>query len=127
MPVIVISVAFTDESFLERASSCGALAHLVKPVGQKDLAAIVSIAMQRFQEVQSLRAEVDNMRKALEDRKLIERAKGIIMAKRRLDEPTAFRFLQQLARRHRTKLAEVAKSILLADSALEPRCNAART
>ena len=106
-------------------SSCGALAHLVKPVGQKDLAAIVSIAMQRFQEVQSLRAEVDNIRQALEDRKLIERAKGIIMAKRRLDEPTAFHFLQQLARRHRKKLIDVANSVILADGVLEPQLSSA--
>jgi two-component system, response regulator PdtaR len=126
IPAIVIS-GHTDESFIERASDSGALAYLIKPVGQEDLAAAVSIAMQRFQDVQALRAEVDNMREALEDRKIIERAKGIIMSKRQLDEPAAFRFLQQLARSHRTKLVEVAKSILLADSALEPRCNVARS
>ena len=58
------------------------------------------------------------MRQALEDRKIIERAKGILMRERNLDEPSSFMYLQQLARRHRQKMVEVPKSINLAEQAL---------
>jgi response regulator NasT len=112
--------AFSSEDFIERANACHTLAYLVKPVQEKVLLATIPIVMQRFQELRALREEASGMRQALEDRKLIERAKGIIMVKRHLDEPNAFHYLQQLARSHRQKLVEVAKSVILAEQAFDP-------
>jgi two-component system, response regulator PdtaR len=116
LPVVILS-AYHSNDFIERANSCHALAYLVKPIREQDLLAAIPLAMQRFYELQSLREQASNMRQALEDRKLIERAKGIIMSKLTLDEATAFRHLQKLARSHRQQLAEVARSIIVAEQA----------
>lgn len=116
LPVIILS-AYHSDDFIHRANECHALAYLVKPVREQDLLAAIPLAMQRFLELQSLRAEASNMRQALEDRKTIERAKGILMSKFHLDEASAYHHLQKLARSHRQQLAQVARNIILADEA----------
>ncbi len=116
LPVIILS-AYHSNDYIDRANECHALAYLVKPVREQDLLASIPFAMQRYEELQSLRTEASNMRQALENRKVIECAKGIIMSKLRLDEVSAFRHLQKLARSHRQQLVEVAKSIVFADAA----------
>jgi response regulator NasT len=75
--------------------------------------------MSRFQEFRETRREADNLRQALEDRKLIERAKGIIMKRSGLDEPEAFRRLQKLARDKNLKLVELARIIVTAEEAYQ--------
>lgn len=120
VPVIVISGSW-DECVVTRAISCGVFACLSKPIRAQELSAAMSLAIQQFQELKSLRDEVVSMRHALEDRKFIERAKGILMSKRALNEADAYRYLQALARSHRQKLVEVAKSILLAEKAMDPQ------
>ncbi len=117
VPAIVVAGA-DDDNCVNRVNACGALAYLTKPVQQNELAAAISIAMRRFEELQLLRHEVVDARRALEERKFVERAKGIIMKKRQMDEPAAFSCLQELARNHRKTLVEVAKSIVLAEQAL---------
>jgi response regulator NasT len=117
IPFIVVS-GYDDDQLIERAIECGAFGFLVKPIREQELKAALCIAAQRFREVQSFRAEATSMRQALEDRKIIERAKGIMMHRRSLDEASAFKCLQQLARHHRQKLVDVAKSINLAADAL---------
>ena len=84
-------------SILIAPTSADVLAYLVKPVREQDLLAAIPVAMQRFDELQSLRAEATNVRQALENRKFIECAKGVIMTKLHLDEVSAFRHLQKLA------------------------------
>ena len=79
----------------------------------------IAIAMSRFQEFREMRVETDNLRQALEDRKIIERAKGILMKRASLDEPEAFRRLQKLARDKNQKLIEIAKIILTAEEACQ--------
>ncbi len=74
--------------------------------------------MQRFKQFQSLRRDADTLRQALDDRKFIERAKGILMTRAMLDEPTAFRRLQKLAGEKNLKLVELARQIIVADEAL---------
>jgi response regulator NasT len=76
--------------------------------------------MQRFQQFQALHAEAGELRKALDDRKLIERAKGIMMKRAELDEETAFLRLQRLARESGKKIVEVAQMILGAEAAFQP-------
>jgi AmiR/NasT family two-component response regulator len=119
IPVILVS-AYHEPDLLERAKWDHILAYLVKPIKQADLEAAISIAMQRFEQFQALRKESGELRQALEDRKLIERAKGLLMKKAGLDEPDAFRRLQKLARDQNQKLAEVASMILRAEEAFRP-------
>lgn len=116
VPIIVVS-AYHDADLIERAEKNHIVAYLVKPIKEESLGPAIAIAMRRFQEFQATRKEADNLRQALEDRKLIERAKGILMKRTGLDEPEAFRRLQKLASDKNRKLVEVAQSIVMAEEA----------
>lgn len=116
IPVILVS-AFHDEDLIERASRIHVLAYLVKPVKESDLAPAIAVARRRFGEFETLRREAADARQALEDRKVIERAKGIIMKRAGLTEPDAFRRLQKLASSKNKKLIEIAQSMVTAEEA----------
>jgi two-component system, response regulator PdtaR len=120
IPVILIS-AFHDVDLIERASRNHVLAYLVKPVKDTDLAPAIAVAMLRFQEFQALRREAADAKQALEDRKVIERAKGIVMKRTGLTEPDAFRRLQKLASAKHAKLVEIAQSLVTAEEAVEAK------
>lgn len=118
LPIIVVS-AHHDPDLIERAERNHVVAYLVKPIKQEDLAPAIAIAMRRFQEFQATRQEADNLRQALEDRKILERAKGILMKRTGLDEPEAFRRLQKLARDNNRKLVDIARNIVMAEEAFQ--------
>jgi response regulator NasT len=119
IPVILVS-AYHRPQLYERAKGDHILAYLVKPTKQADLEAAIAIAMQRFEQFQALRKEAAGQKQALDDRKIIERAKGLLMKKAGLDEDEAFRRLRKLARDRNQKLVEVARVILTADEAFRP-------
>jgi AmiR/NasT family two-component response regulator len=119
VPVILVS-AFHDTTLLGRAEAEHILAYLVKPIKDKDLGPAIAVAMKRFDEAQALRKESADLRQALEDRKVIERAKGILMKRAGLDENEAFRRLQKLASEKSRKLADIAAMILVAEEAAQP-------
>ena len=118
VPVILVS-AYHDPELVERAEADHILAYLVKPIKQSDLAPAIGLAMRRFEQFQAVQKEAADLRQALEDRKIIERAKGILMKRNRLDEPDAFRQLQKLASEKNQKLVEIACSIVDADEAFD--------
>ena len=118
VPVILVS-AYHEADLLERAQAGHILAYLVKPVKQADLESAIHIAMRRFEQLQTLQKEADNLRQALEDRKVIERAKGMIMKQTGLDEESSFRRLQHLARTNNQKLVEIARSVMIASDAMQ--------
>jgi AmiR/NasT family two-component response regulator len=120
IPVILVT-AYHDAELVERAAEEHVLAYLVKPIDEKDLEPAIALAMRRFEQFNALRQEATNLRQALEDRKLIERAKGILMRKAGLDEQAAFRRLQKLSSSRNQKLIDVARMILAAAEAFEPR------
>ena len=119
IPVILIS-AHHDDELRARARQEYVMAYLVKPVKQVDLEMAIDLAMMRFEHFQAVRQEAAGLRQALEDRKLIERAKGILMKKAGLDEASAFRRLQKLASDKNLKLVEVARILLTAEEAFLP-------
>lgn len=119
VPIILVS-AHHDEKLIERAEQDHIAAYLVKPIKQADLQTAIAIAMRRFEQFTALRSEADTLRQALDDRKVIERAKGYLMRKAGLDEQDAFRRLQKISNEKNKKLVEVAQSILLAVEAMEP-------
>lgn len=119
LPVILVS-AYHDPETIERAGADHILAYLVKPIKQVDLEPAIAIAMRRFQQFQELRQEATDLRQALEDRKTIERAKGVLMKRAKIDEQTAFRRLQKLASQKNLKLVQIAKLILTAEEAIGP-------
>jgi len=119
IPVILVS-AYHDSEFIRRAEADLIMAYLVKPIKQADLEPAIGIAMRRFEQFQALRQETSDLKQALEDRKVIEKAKGILMKKAGLDENDAFRRLQKLASEKNRRLIEIAQSILTAEEAIEP-------
>ena len=117
-PVILVS-AHHDAELLVRAGADHIMAYLVKPIKQADLGPAIALALRRFEQFQELRKEASDLRQALEDRKVIERAKGILMKRAALDEPSAFRRLQKLASDKNLKLVEIARMIVTADEAFQ--------
>jgi response regulator NasT len=118
VPVILVS-GYHDRQLIERAETHDVLAYLVKPIKQADLEPAISLAMRRFHQFQALAKEASDLRQALVDRKIIERAKGILMKKANLDEPNAFRRMQRLASDKNRKLIEIAHMILTAEEAFQ--------
>ena len=118
-PVILVS-AYHDPELIERAQEEHILAYLIKPIRQAELETAIALALRRFEQFQALHKEAADLRQALEDRKVIERAKGVLMKKARLDEQEAFRRLQQLARDKNKKLVEIARILLIAEEAYLP-------
>jgi response regulator NasT len=116
VPVILVS-AYHRPQLFERARSDHILAYLVKPTKQADLEAAIAIARRRFAQFQALRKESADQKQALENRKIVERAKGLLMKKAGLDEDEAFRRLRKLARDRNQKLVDVARVILAAEQA----------
>lgn len=119
VPIILVS-AFHDAEFIRRAEADHILAYLIKPIKAADLEPAIAIALRRFEQFQALRKETSDLRQALEDRKIIERAKGVLMKKANLEENDAFRRLQKLASDRNRKLIEVAHMILTAEEAFQP-------
>lgn len=118
VPIILVS-AYHDPDLIERARASRIMAYLVKPIERADLETAIAIAMRRFEEIESSQKEAADLRKALEERKLIEKAKGVLMKRARLSEEEAFRRMQKSACDTNRKLAEVARSVLDAESAIE--------
>jgi response regulator NasT len=119
-PVILVS-AFHDPELIARAEQDHVMAYLVKPVKLADLETAIAISMRRYEQFQSLRREAIDLRQALEDRKIIERAKGLLMKKLKLDEHDAFRRLQKISNERNLKLVDVANTLLLSEQILEER------
>jgi response regulator NasT len=117
VPVILVS-AYHDAEYIARAEEDHVLAYLVKPIKQAGLATAIAIAWARFQQFEVLNKEAANLKQALEDRKLIERAKSILMKNAQLDEPAAFRKMQKLSSDKNRKLVEIARSLVTAEEAL---------
>jgi response regulator NasT len=119
-PVVVIT-GVEDEGLVERSIVSGVGAYLTKPVDTHELQAALVLSAARQLEFEQLEAEVDRAQQALEDRKLVERAKGLLMSALDLSEQDAFRRLQTTARERNLKLAEVAGRIVEQQSLLEPK------
>jgi AmiR/NasT family two-component response regulator len=117
-PIILIS-AYSDADLIARAEADHILGYLVKPIKQSDLQPTIALAVRRFEQFEALRKEASDLRQALEDRKVIEQAKGVLMKRADLDEDEAFRRMQKLASEKSKKLVELARMILVAEEAAQ--------
>lgn len=109
---VVILTAFSQRDLVERARAAGAMAYLVKPFQKSDLVPAVEIALSRFAELAALEAEVASLGDRLESRKVIDRAKGVLMTRYGMAEPDSFRWIQRAAMDHRLTMRQVADRIL---------------
>jgi len=109
---VVILTAFSQRDLVERARTAGAMAYLVKPFQKTDLVPAIEIALSRFTELAALEAEVASLSERLETRKVVERAKGTLMAAFNMSEPESFKWIQRTAMDHRLTMKEVAERII---------------
>ena len=115
---VLILTAFSQRHLVERARDAGALAYLVKPFQRSELIPAVEVALGRFKEVKALEAEVRGLEEQLETRRLVDRAKGILMDEHSLAEAAAFSFIQRNAMRQRVTMRVVASQVI--DGTLRP-------
>ena len=115
---VLMLTAFSQREVVEQARDAGALAFLVKPFQKSDLIPAIEVAMGRFRELRSLTGEIDALGEQLESRKVIDRAKGLLMDELGLSETDAFGFIQRTAMSERTRMRDVADRIL--DGSLRP-------
>jgi two-component system, response regulator PdtaR len=125
-PVVIIT-GVEDESLIERSIANGVSAYLTKPIDTRELQAAIGLAAARNAEFAQLEAEVERAQQALEDRKVVERAKGLLMSALNLSEQDAFKRLQQTARERNLRLADVAARIVDQQSLLAPKRKSAPT
>ena len=110
-PVVMLT-AFSQRELVESARDAGAMAYLVKPFSKTDVVPAIELAASRYAEVAALEAEVAGLTDRLETRKAVERAKGLLMAKKKMTEPDAFRWIQRTAMDRRTTMRAVADAVV---------------
>lgn len=110
-PVVMLT-AFSQREFVEKARDAGALAYLVKPFSKADLVPAIEVAVSRYTELTTLEGEVVDLTERLETRKLVERAKGLLMTSQSLSEPEAFKWIQRAAMDRRTTMKTVANVVI---------------
>ena len=118
VPVVILT-AHGHPNLIDQAVEDGVLYYLLKPVTSPSLHAALQVAVARAREFKALRDNVDTLEMTLRERKLIERAKGILMSRRNLPEAEAFRLLQRQSQDRRMPMAKLAESIVQADELLE--------
>ena len=113
IPIILITGLSSDE-MATKAIESGVFAYLVKPVTKKQLEPAIKLAMARYDQFKSLKVEVDDLKEAIETRKLVERAKGILMKRCNINEEDAFKLLQTHSQKENKKMREIAETIVAA-------------
>lgn len=113
-PVLLLT-AFSQQELIDGAKEAGVVGYIVKPFRESELVPAIEVALARFREFKALEKELNDTRNILETRKIVERAKGVLMDTQGLKEAEAFRKIQKLSMNTRKSMREVAEAILLAD------------
>jgi response regulator NasT len=111
IPVVLLT-AFSQADLVSRAAEAGALAYITKPFKPADLVPAIQIALARNEEIVALEQEILDLSERLETRKLMDRAKGLLMSKMKLSEPEAFRWIQKASMDRRLSMSQVAKAVI---------------
>jgi response regulator NasT len=117
-PVLLLT-AYSQQDLVERAKEAGVVGYLVKPFRESNLAPAIEVTLARFEEFQALQKEVADLKETLETRKLVDRAKGILMTTQGLTEQEAFRRIQKMSMNTRRPMKEIAEAIILANEVKE--------
>ena len=112
LAAVLMLTAFSQRELVERARDAGAMAYLVKPFSISDLTPAIEMALGRYAQIQALEAEVGNLGERLEARKLVDRAKGVLMANLGITEPEAFKWIQKAAMDQRSSMSAVSEGVL---------------
>jgi response regulator NasT len=112
IPVVLLT-AFSQRELFEQAAEAGAMAYVLKPFNANDLLPAIEIALSRHSELLALESEISDLGERLETRKLVDRAKGLLLAKKLVpDEPEAFRWIQKASMDRRLTMSDVSKTII---------------
>jgi response regulator NasT len=122
LPIILLTSHF-DSATIERAKQVGVMGYLVKPLRAEELSPAIELAISRFRELSLLQEENSTLKENLEARKLIERAKGLLMEQRKLSEEQAYSLLKKASMNMRKPMVDVAQAILLAGGLLTDKNN----
>jgi len=114
---VVLLTAFSQKDLIERAKEAGVVGYLVKPFKEADLTPAIEVALARFGEFKSISQEVGDLTHALDTRKLVDRAKGILMDTKGFTETEAFRAVQKMSMDNRKPMKAVAEAIIMAHEA----------
>ncbi len=115
-PVLLLT-AYSQRDLVDRAKEAGVVGYLVKPFREQEIVPAIDIALARFQEFRELEKEVGDLKETLETRKIVDRAKGILMDTQHLTEAEAFRKIQKMSMNTRKPMKEIAEAIILAQDA----------
>ena len=115
-PVLLLT-AYSQRDLIDRAKEAGVVGYLVKPFREQEIVPAIEIALERFKEFRELEKEVGNLRETLETRKIVDRAKGLLMDQQGLSEAEAFRKIQKMSMNTRKPMKEIAEAIILAQEA----------
>jgi response regulator NasT len=110
---VVLLTAYSDQALVDRAKEAGVVGYVVKPFREAELMPVIELSLARFEEFQALEREVGNLKDALESRKVVERAKGVLMEVHGLREAEAFHRIRKTSMDARKSMREVAEAILL--------------
>ena len=119
LAAVILLTAFSQQDLIQEASNAGVLAYLVKPFQRSDLVPAIELALGRFKEISDLKQETLMLRESLQTRKLVDRAKGLLIDNYGLKESDAYRYLQKKAMVDRTTMKAVAEDILTDSSKLD--------
>ncbi|MEN6356490.1 MAG: response regulator [Armatimonadota bacterium] len=111
---VVLLTAYSQKDLIERAKEAGVYAYLVKPFQESDVLPAIEIAISRYLEQQELETTLGDLETKLETRKIVDRAKGILMDKYKLSEAEAFRRIQQQSMNQRRSMKEIAEALIIA-------------
>ena len=109
---VVLLTAFSQKELVDRAVDAGAMAYVVKPFPPNDLSPGIEVAMSRYEQIRALEKEVGTIRDQFETRKLVDRAKSLLITKMNLTEPEAFRWIQKTSMDRRLSMREVSDTII---------------
>ena len=112
LAAVLMLTAFSQRELVERARDAGAMAYLVKPFSISDLTPAIEMALGRYAQIQALEAEVGELGERLEARKLVDRAKGVLMANLGITEPEAFKWIQKAAMDQRSSMSAISEGVL---------------
>jgi response regulator NasT len=110
-PVVMVT-AYSQVELVERAADAGAMGYLVKPVSPTSLLPSIEVAIARFDQLNQLATEIETVTERLEVRKVVDRAKGLLMSRLGIDEPAAFRWLQKAAMDNRSSMKAVSQGVI---------------
>jgi response regulator NasT len=112
LAAVLMLTAFSQRELVERARDAGAMAYLVKPFSISDLTPAIEMALGRYAQIQALEAEVGELGERLEARKLVDRAKGVLMTNLGISEPEAFKWIQKAAMDQRSSMSAISEGVL---------------